>query len=124
MKVAQWIAYRDRGDRPDIGTLGGWFGFEEGAHDRWAEYIDVQVEEHRPYFEAIKADVLASGRFIGGDEHQEAPDGVPLFDDGTVASFTFRAWGDLMAAIASEKFDRDFSYMAFYMRATMPELPA
>ena len=51
----------------------------------------------------------------GGDWHQNDPKGVPVFNDGTVAMFSFRAWGDLMAALWAEHEDCDYSYMDFYM---------
>ena len=41
---------------------------------------------------------------------------TPVFDDGTVGSFSFRAWGDLMAAIwNTEENTNKYSYMDFYM---------
>ena len=40
---------------------------------------------------------------------------MPLFSDGKVATFSFRGWGDLMAAIWSEAEDKDYGYMDFYM---------
>jgi hypothetical protein len=108
-RVVDWIA--DDGSREvSVGGLGGWF--KDG--DRWEDYI-TQCDPHlRPYIEAIKVSVLASGRFICGNEHQDSDDGTPLFDDGTVGGFSFRAWGDLMAAIATLYDGQDHHYMEFY----------
>lgn len=120
IRVVDWIDYDEADDKPEsIGGLGGWFGFDQP--NTWDDYIAIWNDEAKPYAEAIKDDVLASGRFIGGDEHQNADDGVPLFSDGTIGSFSFRGWGDLMAAIATLKTGKPHNYMDFYMRATMAE---
>ena len=121
MRVVDWIADSECGERTaSVTGLGGWFGRADGddgkwdAPHRWADYIATWDASVHPYLEALKADVLASDRFICGNEHQDADDGVPLFEDGTVASLSFRAWGDLMAAIATEKDGKNHNYMEFY----------
>ncbi len=43
-----------------------------------------------------------------------------MFNDGTAGMFSFRAWGDLMAAIWAEHENRDYGYMDFYMDSCMP----
>ena len=48
-------------------------------------------------------------------EHQNDDHGVPKSDDDTVGLFSFRSWGDLMAAIWSEEEDKDYDYLNFYM---------
>lgn len=45
-------------------------------------------------------DFVAKEIKIGGDTHQH--DMTPLFSDDTIGSFSFRAWGDFMAAVWSE----------------------
>jgi hypothetical protein len=111
VKVEGWISSGEAEGKPEsVGWMGGWF--KEG--DRWADYLAAYKPETHPYLEAIKDDVLASGRFINGGQHQNSPRGVPLFEDGTVGMFTFRAWGDLMAAIATVKDGKDHHYMEFY----------
>jgi hypothetical protein len=40
---------------------------------------------------------------------------VPVFDDGAIATFSFRAWGDLMAAIWADTDGRRHGYMDYYM---------
>jgi hypothetical protein len=120
MRVIDWISYGEADKREaSVSGLGGWFGYGQGtwdAPDRWADYLARWDPSTRPYLEALRADVLASDRFICGNEHQYAADGVPLFDDGTVASLSFRAWGDLMAAIATEKDGQNHNYLEFYCR--------
>lgn len=118
MKVAEWISYAESEDKTEsVGGFGGWFGVKDNNWDyphRWSDYIESWKPEVHPYLEAIKADVLASNRFLTGRQHQYEDDSVPLFEDGTVGSFSFRAWGDLMAAIATEKDGKNHNYMEFY----------
>lgn len=115
MKVIEWIAYEDVGDRLDsIGGMGGWFNWKEKGK-RWKDYIAYKSEEERPYAEAIRESVLELKIRAGGDWHQHSDGGVPLFEDNTVGTFSYRAWGDIMAAIWSEAEDKDYTYMDFYM---------
>jgi hypothetical protein len=115
MKVVDWISYDDAADKTEsVGWLGGWFGFEDDDHHRWPDYLAHFEPDVHPYLEALKEDVLGSGRFFTGEQHQDSNAGVPLFEDGTVGKFSFRAWGDLMAAIATVKDGKDHNYMEFY----------
>lgn len=112
-KVIGWVHYESV-PREGIGRIGGWGGFIESG-DRWKDYIAASPEEHVPFYESLRREILRKGLKRGGDWHQSDPKGVPVFDDGTVGMFTFRAWGDLMAAVWAEYEDRDYSYMDFYM---------
>lgn len=111
MKVIDWIAY-DGSDKykESIGGMGGFF--QRGM--RWNEFIERYVDEYKPYYEAIRQDVIEKGIRITGAGHQYSENGVPLFEDNTIGAFSYRAWGDLMAAIWSEHEDMDYSYMDFY----------
>ncbi len=112
--VTEWISL-DEADayRISVGGLGGFFNFETKGM-RWKDFIDRFHVDHRMYYEAIRVSVLENRyRFTGG-EHQHGPGGVPLFDDDSVGSFSYRGWGDLMAAIWSEEEDVDYSYVDFY----------
>ena len=40
---------------------------------------------------------------------------VPLWSNGKVDTYSWRAWGDLMAAVWSSEDNKDYSYMDFYM---------
>ena len=114
MKVKEWIRYSEAEQyEKSIGGWGGWFNFEETGM-RWKDFIDDIVPEKRQYYEAIRESAVANGLRLKGSDHQYSEHGVPLFDDDTVGLFTYRAWGDLMAAIWSEKEDKDYSYMDFY----------
>lgn len=115
MKVVDWIAWDVAVKLPEnvLGGLGGWVKGETID-----EYLDQEgfPPVAREYVEAIAREVVANNMRVGGDWHQD--NGVPLFDDGTVSTFSYRAWGDLMAAIwntAEEGAGHGHSYMCFYM---------
>ena len=111
MKVVEWISDNDTADRDcSIGGLGGWFS--EG--NRWEDYYDGMSDKLKPYALAIRESGIERGIRYTGHDHQNAEDGVPLFEDGTVGVFSFRAWGDFMAAIWSTEDNKDYSYMDFY----------
>jgi hypothetical protein len=96
-----------------IGGLGGFF--KEGM--RWNYYICNF--DKKDYYEAIREYVIKNNIKQGGDWHQI--EGIPLFSDNTVGSFSFRAWGDLLAAIWSEYENKDYCYMDFYMDCLIEE---
>jgi len=114
MKVIDWLSYKEAEEKEEsVGGMGGFF--QKGM--RWKDYKEAYEgeswEKEEKYFLAIKDAVIKEGLKVGGDGHQN--EYTPLFEDGTVGSFSFRAWGDLMAAIYSEHEDKDYSYMDFYM---------
>lgn len=114
MKVKEWIASglaKALGYKESVGGLGGWF---TKGH-RWKDFIDDIIEQKKSYYEAIRQSVVDNGLRITGELHQNSDSGIPLFEDDTVGIFSWRAWGDLMAAIWSEEEDKDYSYMDFYM---------
>lgn len=112
MRVIDWIGGEESNHREvSVGGMGGFF--QNGM--RWDAYIKSFLETFHPYLEAIREDVVKNGIEICGDEHQNSDRGVPLFENGTIGSFSFRAWGDLMAAIWSTERDQDYSYLDFYM---------
>lgn len=119
MKVVAWIGF-DEADTKEsaVGGLGGWFGFAPTGDFkkepmRWEHYLGNCPEEDVPYVEAIRQEVLEKRLKIAGDQHQSS--WIPLFEDGKVGIFSFRGWGDLMAAIWSEEENKDYNYMDFYM---------
>lgn len=120
MKVADWVGpefIEQFKPEESVSTFGGFFS--DGM--RWKDYITIWKDELVPYIEAIREAVLVQNLQFGGDEHQYGEYGTPLFEDGTIGSFSFRAWGDLMAAIWAEKEDKDYSYMDFYMSCLIKE---
>lgn len=111
MTVIEWIAYDDTEKyQSSIGGLGGFF--QDGM--RWNDFIERFTEEAQVYFEAVRTDVIAKGIRLTGQQHQYADNSVPVFEDNTVGTFSYRAWGDLLAAIWSEYEDKDYCYMDFY----------
>lgn len=93
--------------------LGGWGGRIEKGH-RWHDYIADIAAPFRPYFEALRRDIVARKIRRSGWWHQSDPEGVPVLDDGCVVCLSQRAWGDLIAAIWATAEDRDYWYMDFY----------
>lgn len=94
----------------EVVDVGGWGGvFREG--DRWNDYIANIGDTFVAHHEALRRAIIARGLRRGGDWHQNSQDGVPVFDDGAIGTFSFRAWGDLMAATWAEEDGRDYSYM-------------
>lgn len=119
MKVVEWISDDEVGDRKEsVGGMGGWFD----GHT-WQDYLDAWKPEVRPYFEAIRESVVTTGHWINGKQHQNADDGVPLFEDGTVGQFSFRAWGDLMAAISESVDHGKWNYMNWYYCVSPDHIP-
>lgn len=121
MKIVKWVSYEEASKLPEaVGGMGGWFGHSDPTPEnpigkevshRWKDYLDMWKPEGHPYVEAIRAAVLEGNIRNGGFWHQK--EGCPVFEDGKAACFSMRAWGDLMAAIWSEKENKDYSYCDF-----------
>lgn len=119
IKVLAWISYDqaneliEKGILKDskVGGMGGWF-MEE---NRWDDYEAAFSESAQPYLEALRKEIINKNIKYCGNDHQELEDGVPVFNDNTVAMYSYRGWGDLMAAIWSTEENKDYSYMDFYM---------
>jgi len=112
IKVTKWISYEEA-DKMDL-SIGGTGGFFSKGM-RWKDYIEGWGDKAKPYAEAIRNSVIEQKLLLTGYEHQNSQQGAPLFSDNTAGTFSFRAWGDLMAAIWSEETNIDYSYMDFYM---------
>jgi len=91
-----------------IGGMGGWFS----GHS-YQDYLANFAPEAAPYIEALAKEIIEKNLRITGEHHQHGG-GIPLFNDGTFALFSFRAWGDLMAAIYTKKTGKQYSYLDFY----------
>lgn len=108
MKVVGLTSFDPAQDmKRSLGGLGGFFSLGM----RWADYVEAVGENE--YTLALREYIVQNEIKEGGGWHQD--EGVPVFEDGTVASFSFRAWGDLLAAIWSEELNQDFCYMDFYL---------
>jgi hypothetical protein len=112
VKVVDWITC-DKSDHYET-SFGGFGGFFDNGM-RWKDYIDIWKDEVKPYAEALKKEIIEKNIRFGGEWHQYSGSGVPLFSDNTVATFSYRAWGDLLAAIWSDEENKDYSYVNFYM---------
>ena len=114
ISVIDWISGDDAQEKEvSIGGMGGWA--QNGA--RWNDLISGISSEQKPYYEALRASILQEHIRVAGDTHQN--EYVPLVSDGTVGSFSFRAWGDLMACIWATEDNTDYNYMDFYMDSWM-----
>lgn len=124
IEVVDWINYNFESESFDISVSGsgGWFNFDvfalEGEQNsfghRWQDLLDIYDEEYYPYLEAIRESVLENTLKLNGSQHENSDHGVPLFNDNTICILSWRAWGDLMAAIWSEFDNKDYTYMEFY----------
>ena len=110
MKVIKWIAYNSGNEENALGGMGGWFNGhmihkkdENIKNHTWNDYISNLPEEAIPYAEALKKDIIEKNIRIKADEHQY-----------TISEFSYRAWGDLMAAIYSTE-EEPLTYMEYYM---------
>lgn len=113
MEIVKFISAEEaeENNMREIGGMGGFFGWDHPM--RWKDYIETREPEDRPYYETFREYVIENNLKHGGDWHQY--EGIPVFDDGTIIYCTFRAWGDLLAAIWSDIDNKDYKYMDFYM---------
>lgn len=111
--VKDWIPFKDADKYTDngAGSMGGWVNGEN-----FDEFKAELPEELHPYYDAIRKSVVEQHLRLTGEHHQYGDAGVPLFSDDTVSTFSYRGWGDIMAAIwNSEEPEKKYSYMHFYM---------
>lgn len=65
----------------------------------WDDYPDhTGPGSYDEIFDLVVAAARRDGCRFAGEYHQNGAHGAPLLSDGTVASFTFRGWGGVMAA--------------------------
>lgn len=117
MIVKDWINYDNTQQYQEngIGGLGGFFNFQTSGM-RWKDYIETfELERDIIYIEALRYEIVNKNIKEAGSWHQNSGVGVPLFEDDTIAKYSYRAWGDLMAAIWSEQENRDYCYIDFYI---------
>jgi len=114
MKVIKFVQYNEAESLPEsgFGGMGGWF--EMGM--RWCDYKEMWIEDVHETIENLRAAIIENHIKCTGDQHQHSGvESCPVFEDGTTATYSFRAWGDLMAAVWSTEDNEDYSYMSFYM---------
>lgn len=117
--VVCWGSY-DQATLGGASDIGGWGGSMENGM-RWADFLADVDPALIGHYEALRRAIVARGLCRGGDWHQNAADGVPVFDDGAVATFSMRGWGDLLAGVWSTEDGRDRKYMDFYMDSCVVE---
>lgn len=112
--TVKWITNKEADaldEKDNIGGMGGFFNMGM----RWKDYLDSFIEEIHPHLEALRESIIESGIWEDGGWHQNAEEpSVPYWSDGKFGTYSFRAWGDLMAAVWSEHYNRDYCYMSFY----------
>lgn len=138
LTVVKWIPWDESDEYPDntLGGWGGWFGATphhltpekeaELADDedysfktddlqhRWTDYVSQCLTSNNiAHAVALRKAILDGNVWEGGDWHQFH--GVPIFSDGTAARFSYRAWGDFLAAVWSDNQDDNYCYVDFYM---------
>lgn len=142
VKVIDWINYNDASNYKDnnLGGMGGWFnshlihGYknkfefddlgkpisitkipaEKCNLDTFEDYLNEFEEELHPYILALKEEIINNNIQLTGEQHQHSSNGVPIFNDGTCSTFSYRSWGDLMAAIYTSE-EIPLTYMKYYM---------
>lgn len=114
MRVISFITYEESENFEEIG-VGGMGGFFQNGM-RWENYIDRFNDEGKMIVEAIREAIVANNIRCTGETHQHSDyNSVPLFENNKVATYSYRGWGDLMAAIWSTEEDENYNYMDFYM---------
>jgi hypothetical protein len=107
-----FVTYAESENFPESG-LGGLGGFFDVGM-RWEDYLNIWKEEHHPRLESLRTAIIKNNIRCTGAEHQVSTISCPVFEDGTCASYSYRAWGDLMAAVWSSHDNTDYTYMSFY----------
>ena len=110
----KFITYDQAADLEEIGLggTGGWF--EAGM--RWEDYLTKWKPYTHKILERLRSEIIKNNIRCTGDQHQHGNyKSCPVFANGKTATYSYRAWGDLMAAIWSTEDDQDYSYMTFYM---------
>jgi hypothetical protein len=109
IKFLKWTNGNEDGEFQHIGGM--WGGIE--PHHKWKDYIEMFSEEVIPYLEELRR-VMVEGGLRTTGEHHQYHGWFPLFSDNTIIELSYRAWGDLMAAIWNEEGEAN-GYMDFYM---------
>ncbi len=113
LTIVEWITYSEsRGKEENgLGGMGGWF--ENGM--RWKDYKNSYKKIAHSMLETLRKSIIENGIKCSGEAHQGYSSAVPLWSNGKVDTYSFRAWGDLMAAVWSTEDNQDYNYMSFYM---------
>lgn len=111
IRVERWTSYEEADKlKESIGGLGGWFKEQH----TWEDMLDAVGLQAAPYAIALRDAIIKIGIIEGGDWHQEDDKGCPVFSDGSAATFSYRAWGDFLAAAWQWHTKKPHHYMDFY----------
>lgn len=115
--IVDWIASDDIPENaPIIGGMGGWVDGED-----WHTFSAQLKKGELPYYNALKTYIKANDLWNGGFWHES--EGCPVFEDGTVISCSYRAWGDIMAAVHNSiERSHPYSYYDFAWEDGSPHL--
>lgn len=114
MQIVNWINNYEAKNKKSNG-LGGMGGFFATGM-RWKDYLEIFIKEVHPQLEVLRKSILENKiKFTGQEMQRDNTKTVPLWDDGTVTHYTWRSWGDLMAAVWSEEENKNYNYLDFYM---------
>ncbi len=84
----------------------------------WTYYEDdypVHEGDEESVFRAVVKAVREGGYKFGGNSHDSALSGVPVLNDGTMACFSWRVWGGVMAEALQLPDEDGMAYTAWYM---------
>lgn len=110
------IAFQNPEQMKNIGGMGGWFNnnFKNPQGHRWDDFVECYNKKQQRQLEAIRKSIIEKDIWQTGSWHQNADKGVPATSDGFMYMSSFRGWGDLMAAVWSSEYDKDYCYLDFY----------
>ncbi len=115
MKVIKWIDYESAEKLPENFLSCIRMPFTKDDYPTMKDYHDACETIEKPYFEAFRQSIIKNNIKEGGDWHQNNKNGVPLFDDNTVALFTYRSWSAYLSKIWSEEENKEYDTLYFYM---------
>jgi hypothetical protein len=114
LTIVKWVTLQEARNLEEnrLGGLGGFF--QKGM--RWEDYKKEYIEEVHYMLEILRESITKNEiKWTGEDMQDNGYETYPLWSNGKTDSYSWRAWGDLMAAVWSSEENKDYSYMDFYM---------
>lgn len=119
-RILKFITF-DKAEKYPENGLGGLGGmFKKGM--RWEDYKPYYTNYAHEELEQLRSKILENEIRCSGEDHQYNSKSVPLWSDKTVDTYSYRAWGDLMAAIYSTQENKDYCYIDFYVDCPMEDM--
>lgn len=84
----------------------------------WTYYEDdypVHQGDEESVIRAVIEAIREGGFKFGGNSHDSALSGVPVLNDGTMACFSWRTWGGIMAEALELPNENGMAYTVWYM---------